>query len=115
MLALNGGSPVRTAENWPRWPIFTAETEAALKDVLGSRRWSIAGFYNGKRTREQEFARQWAEFNGVPYAVPTTNGTSSLNIALEALDVGAGDEVIVPALTWIAPATAVINVNASHR
>ncbi len=113
MLALNGGSPVRTAENWPRWPIFTAETEAALKDVLGSRRWSIAGFYNGKRTREQEFARQWAEFNGVPYAVPTTNGTSSLNIALEALDVGAGDEVIVPALTWIAPATAVINVNAT--
>lgn len=113
MLALNGGTPVRQAESWPRWPIYTAETESALKGVLASRRWSIAGFYLGKTTNEQEFSRQWAAFNGAKYCVPTTNGSSSLLIALEALDVGAGDEVIVPALTWIAPATAVVNVNAT--
>ncbi len=54
-----------------------------------------------------------ADYNGVPYCVPTTNGSSALLIALEALGIGYGDEVVVPALTWLATATAVLNVNAT--
>jgi L-glutamine:2-deoxy-scyllo-inosose/3-amino-2,3-dideoxy-scyllo-inosose aminotransferase len=99
-------------QGWPSWPIHTAETAEALAAVLTSRRWSVSGAWTGRTTREQEFAGRWAEFNGVPYCVPTANGSSSLLISLEALDVGAGDEVIVPAMTWVAPATAVLNVNA---
>jgi dTDP-4-amino-4,6-dideoxygalactose transaminase len=113
MLALNGGKPVRSAESWPNWPVHTPDTQKALADVLGSQRWSIAGVYAGRPTREQEFSKRWAEYNGAKYCVPTTNGSSALLIALEALDVGVGDEVIVPALTWVAPATAVVNVNAT--
>lgn len=113
MLALNGGTPIRHVEDWPTWPVHTPATAKALEDVLKSQRWSIAGVYVGQPTRERIFADQWAAYNGVKYAVATTNGSSALLIALEALDVGAGDEVIVPAMTWIAPATAVLNVNAT--
>lgn len=58
------------------------------------------------------FAREWAEFNGSRYAALLTNGTHTLQVALETLDVGAGDEVIVPGLTWQATASAVCDVNA---
>lgn len=112
MLALNGGTPIRRADSWPAWPVHTPETLKALQGVLESQRWSIAGVYVGQPTREREFSEKWAAFNGVKHAVCTTNGSSALLIALEALDVGAGDEVIVPGLTWIAPATAALNVNA---
>src|SRR5688500_14642834 len=104
MLALNGGTPIRRADSWPAWPVHTPETLKALQGVLESQRWSIAGVYVGQPTREREFSEKWAAFNGVKHAVCTTNGSSALLIALEALDVGAGDEVIVPGLTWIAPA-----------
>ncbi len=113
MLAINGGTPIRRADSWPAWPVHTAETQKALTSVLTSQRWSIAGVYVGAPTREQTFSKAWAEYNGAKHAVCTTNGSSALLIALEALDVGAGDEVIVPALTWIAPATAALNVNAT--
>lgn len=111
-LALSGGTPVASAADWPRWPIYTRDTVRALEGVLASGRWSISGAWTGQSPREQEFARRWAAWNGSKFAVPTANGTSSLVIALEALDVGAGDEVIVPALTWVAPATAAMEVNA---
>jgi dTDP-4-amino-4,6-dideoxygalactose transaminase len=111
-LAIVGGPAMRAQESWPKWPIATAATHAALGSVLASRRWSVSGAWTGRMPREQEFGRAWAAFNGVPYCVPTANGTGALVCALEALDVGAGDEVIVPALTWVAPATASLAVNA---
>jgi len=110
-LAIRGGTPVRVGA-WPEWPAHGPSTEAALRAVLSSGRWSVSGAWTGRITREQEFARAYAAYNRVPYCVPTANGTSSLVIALESLDVGAGDEVIVPAMTWVAPATASVNVNA---
>jgi L-glutamine:2-deoxy-scyllo-inosose/3-amino-2,3-dideoxy-scyllo-inosose aminotransferase len=58
------------------------------------------------------FAREWAEFSGSRFAALLTNGTHTLQVALETLDIGAGDEVIVPGLTWQATASAVCDVNA---
>ncbi|MGQ9559195.1 MAG: DegT/DnrJ/EryC1/StrS family aminotransferase [Candidatus Oleimicrobiaceae bacterium] len=58
------------------------------------------------------FAQEWAAFHNSTYCVLLTNGTHSLQVALEALDIGAGDEVIVPGLTWQATAAAVCDVNA---
>ncbi|MBL8957535.1 MAG: DegT/DnrJ/EryC1/StrS family aminotransferase [Myxococcaceae bacterium] len=112
MLALNGGTPIRRNEEWPKWPIHTPETTKALQAVLESQRWSISGTYAGAPARDRTFSEKWAAYNGVKYAVGCTNGSAALLIALEALDVGAGDEVIVPGLCWIAPATAALNVNA---
>jgi dTDP-4-amino-4,6-dideoxygalactose transaminase len=111
-LAIRGGSPVCGSDRWPEWPVHGPDTVAALAAVVTSGRWSVSGAWTGRITREQEFSRRFAEYCGTPYCVPTANGTSALVVALEALDVGAGDEVIVPGLTWVAPATAALNVNA---
>jgi L-glutamine:2-deoxy-scyllo-inosose/3-amino-2,3-dideoxy-scyllo-inosose aminotransferase len=112
-LAINGGSSVRSDEKkWPKWPQYTASTIAQLTSVLESGRWTISGRWTGVEAKESEFARQWACFNSVPYCVLTPSGTTALTISLEALDIRAGDEVIIPGLTWVATASAVVNVNA---
>lgn len=113
MLATNGGKPVR-AKPWPIWPRYTDnKLLEQVKSVLKSGRWTISGPYNGQPLVERTFAQAWADFHDTPYCVPTANGSSALLIALEALDVGAGDEVIVPCWTWVATATAVLRVNAT--
>lgn len=61
----------------------------------------------------QQFESSFAEFIGTKYAVSVTNGTHALHLALSALDVGPGDEVIVPSFTMIAVANAVRYVGAT--
>jgi L-glutamine:2-deoxy-scyllo-inosose/3-amino-2,3-dideoxy-scyllo-inosose aminotransferase len=58
------------------------------------------------------FEKEWAAFNKSKFCALLTNGTHALQVALETLDIGAGDEVIVPGLTWQATASAVCDVNA---
>lgn len=108
ILAINGGEPVRdTKKNpWPPWPVWDENDEKALLEVLHSGVWS----YNGPK--EKEFNRKFAEFTGAKYAISASNGTVTLQLALEALGIGFGDEVIVPGLTWQATAASVIDVNA---
>lgn len=110
-LAVHDAAPIRTGP-WPAWPQPSPGTEAALRDVLHSGRWSISGPYRGEDTRERRFARAFAAFNGSAHCVPTASGTAGLMIALEACGIGAGDEVIVPALSWVASASTVLGVNA---
>lgn len=107
-LALKGGSPARDVKTnpWPKWPVWGKEEEVALLEVLHSGIWS----YNGPK--ETEFNRLFAEFTGTKYAICTVNGTITMQIALESLGIGIGDEVIVPGLTWQATAATVIDVNA---
>lgn len=107
-LAMNGGVPCRDPikKPWPKWPVWGKEEERALLEVLHSGVWS----YNGPK--ETEFNRLFAEFTGVKHAICTVNGTLTMQIALEALGIGVGDEVIVPGLTWQATAATVIDVNA---
>lgn len=110
-LAINGGSPV-WREGWPPWPQHDARTSERVVTALDSGRWTVSGGWTGAQPYEQILARKFAEFVEVPYCVSTDHGSSSLVIALEALGVGGGDEVIVPVLTWVATATAVLIVNA---
>lgn len=110
-LAILGGEPVRK-KPWPIWPRADKNTEKLLRDVLYSGRWTISGCYNGKKPYERQFAEAFAEFHNVPYCVPTANGSSALKIALEALEVGYGKEVLVPGLTWVACASSVLAVGA---
>jgi L-glutamine:2-deoxy-scyllo-inosose/3-amino-2,3-dideoxy-scyllo-inosose aminotransferase len=104
-LAVRGGTPVRT-KPWPKWPQCGKKEIDLISKVTASGNWSFDG------PLEHEFARRFAEFAGVKHAVLVANGTVSLEIALKALDIVPGDEVIVPPTTWYATATAVINIGA---
>jgi L-glutamine:scyllo-inosose aminotransferase/L-glutamine:2-deoxy-scyllo-inosose/3-amino-2,3-dideoxy-scyllo-inosose aminotransferase len=110
-LAVSGGSPVVSAD-WPSWPAPGPHAGDLLAATLASERWTLSGPWTGRPSNEQEFAARFAAFNEVGHCVPTASGTTALTIALEALGVGAGDEVIVPGLTWVASASSVLNVNA---
>jgi L-glutamine:2-deoxy-scyllo-inosose/3-amino-2,3-dideoxy-scyllo-inosose aminotransferase len=61
---------------------------------------------------EAEFQQRFAEFQTAKHGVLVSNGTVALQLALEALDIGYGDEVILPVNTWQATALAVVDVNA---
>lgn len=111
-LAVNGGTPVGRLE-WPIWPPSSTDLESDVVETLRSGRWTISGPYRGQPSRESLFGDAFARYCGARFGVPTCNGTHALVTALEALDVGPGDEVIVPGLTWVADATAVINLNAT--
>ncbi|MEM9461353.1 MAG: DegT/DnrJ/EryC1/StrS family aminotransferase [Myxococcota bacterium] len=110
-LAIEGGPPVRTSP-WPKWPRADARTQEVLLDVLHGKRWTLSGRYDGKASYEQQFAAAFARYNGVAHCTPTTNGSTALVIALKALGVGYGDEVLVPGLTWVACPLAVLECGA---
>jgi L-glutamine:2-deoxy-scyllo-inosose/3-amino-2,3-dideoxy-scyllo-inosose aminotransferase len=76
-------------------------------DALHSERWAISSLYNGSVLYERRFAEQFARYLGARRCVPVDHCSSALIIALEALGIEHGSEVIVPALTWTATATAV--------
>lgn len=111
-LALHGGTSV-CSRPWPKWPQSTAKTERALMAVMRSGRWSVSGLETDDGPAfDSRFAEAFARYNGVNFCVPTANGTSALMCAMQALGIGAGDEVIVPGLTWVACASAVLAINA---
>lgn len=102
--ALLGGS--RACEfDWPAWPVHGPEERRQLLAVLESGRW-----WYGEQVRA--FEEAFAAFQGAAYAVSCTNGTTALEMALRAVGVLEGDEVIVPPYTFIATASAVITVGA---
>ena len=110
-LTIFGGSPIRK-KDWPRWPQAEIMTERYLTEVLHSGRWGIGGKYNGTRLFNLRFADEFAKFHNALYCVTVANASVGLGIALEALGVTFGDEVIVPGLTWISCASAVTRIGA---
>ena len=104
-LALNGGEPVVKRALGKRWPIFDEKEEKALLEVLRSGEWN-------RRDKVDEVGEAFAAYQDAKYGVPLANGTVALQCALKAAGVNAGDEVIVPALTFVATATSVVLVNA---
>ncbi|MBX7257125.1 MAG: DegT/DnrJ/EryC1/StrS family aminotransferase [Candidatus Hydrogenedentes bacterium] len=106
-LAINGGTPVRKeSAKWPQWPIHTESDVRLLSAITKSNRWSFDGPY------EWQFAREFAAYHRSKYGLCCANGTVGIQLAMEALDIGAYDEVIVPGITWQATAAAVLDVNA---
>ncbi len=105
-LALEGGTPVRTYPFAP-WPVFAEDEIEAVTAVLRSGK---VNYWTGEQS--QEFEREFAEFVGVGYAVTLANGTAALELALYALGIGPGDEVVVPSKTFIASASCVVRVGA---
>ncbi|WP_396625113.1 DegT/DnrJ/EryC1/StrS family aminotransferase [Luteitalea sp.] len=104
--AVLGGTPVRTAA-FPSWPVQDAREEQALVSVLKSGRWGRGG---GSQVKAFESA--YATATGARHCLATANGTSALLTVLAAMDIGAGDEVIVPPYTFVATVNAVLALNA---
>ena len=110
-LAINGGTPIRE-KPFPAWPIYGEREKQLLEEVLESRIWGFPGVEETVGPKVKELEEEFANFNGSNYAICCTNGTVSLEIALKTMEIGPGDEVIVPALTWVATAQAALLVNA---
>lgn len=85
------------------WPFFCEEHVQIVSDVLRSGK---VNYWTGSEGKlfEQEFA----DYIGVKYAIALANGTLAIELALIALGIGSGDEVIVPSRTYIATAGAVV-------
>lgn len=105
-LAIDGGSPART-NPVPSWPMFGEREETLLLEVLNSGDW---GTLTGDKVAT--FQKQFAAFQGAGYGVCVPNGSLALELALEALGVGPGDEVITSAYTFIATAGSIFSIGA---
>lgn len=95
-LAINGGTPIRT-EPFPPWPHFEEPEKQAVRAVLDS---DDVNYHRGDCGIRFEAA--FAQWVGVRYGLAVTNGGAALQCAVAACEVGPGDEVIVPAHTYIA-------------
>lgn len=89
------------------WPSFTTEEADAIRRVLLSNR---VNYWTGQECRA--FEREFAQWCGTSHAVALANGTLALDLALKALDVGPGDEVIVTPRTFIASISSIANAGA---
>ncbi|MEE8336227.1 MAG: DegT/DnrJ/EryC1/StrS family aminotransferase, partial [Candidatus Neomarinimicrobiota bacterium] len=104
-LAVFGGEPSRK-EPFPVWPRVKDHVKARLITTFLEEGWGIG---SAAITR---FDAEFAKFHDAAYCLSTSSGTAALWVALKAAGVKAGDEVIVPAYTFIATASAVLMANA---
>ncbi len=89
------------------WPSFTQEEAEAVQRVLLSNR---VNYWTGDECRQ--FEKEFAAWCGTPHAVALANGTLALDVALKALNVGPGDEVVVTPRTFMASVSCVVNAGA---
>ena len=90
------------------WPSFTQEEADAVSKVLLSNK---VNYWTGQECRE--FEKEFATFAGTQYAVALANGTVALDVALKALNIGAGDDVIVTSRTFLASASSIVTAGAN--
>lgn len=91
------------------WPVYAEDEIAAVVDVLRSGR--VNSLHHGERCAAFEAA--FTRLCDMPHAVAVANGTVALEVALRALGIGPGDEVIVPARSFVASASCVVAVGAT--
>src|SRR5690554_7914768 len=89
------------------WPSFTEEEANAVREVILSNK---VNYWTGQECRE--FEKEFAVWAGTEYAVALANGTVALDVALKALGIGSGDEVIVTSRTFLASASSIVNAGA---
>src|SRR6478672_3941663 len=108
VLAINGGTRVRS-EPYPAWPqVDQRDADAVANVVLNGQ----IGGWPEPGPRNAEFAARFASYQGASHGIVMSNGTVTMEVALKALGIGWGDEVIVPALTFAATAYAAIAAGA---
>src|SRR5438046_838212 len=93
--ALLGGKPAYTGK-FPAWPIYDQTEEKALVETLHSGRW-----FRGSGQAVSHFEEAYARLTGAKHCLATSCGTSALSTTLGALEIGPGDEVILPPYTFV--------------
>jgi len=89
------------------WPSYTEEESQAVSQILLSNK---VNYWTGKECRK--FEKEFAEFAGTQYAIAVSNGTTALDLAFVALEIGEGDEVIVTSRTFLASVSSIVNTGA---
>lgn len=89
------------------WPSFSEEEANAVRDVILSNK---VNYWTGQECRE--FEKEFAAWSGSQYAIALANGTVALDLAFQALGIGAGDEVIVTSRTFLASVSSIVNAGA---
>ncbi len=119
VLALHGGTPVRK-EDFTVWPVCDQQEEEALIEVLRSKKWWRFAFGQGVELIEPEegersqvvlFQEEFARYHGCKHGIAAANGTGTLEIGIRAMNLDIGDEILVPAYTYIGSATCVLQNN----
>jgi dTDP-4-amino-4,6-dideoxygalactose transaminase len=108
-LAIDGG-PKSVTNKLAGWPQFDEKAISAVQEVLVSGK---VNYWTGPTG--MEFERKFAAWQGSKYAISASSGTAALHIALSALGIGPGDEVIVPSYTFIASSFSVVQAGAVPR
>jgi len=108
-LAIEGG-PKAVTNKLAGWPQFDENAIKAVEQVLRSGK---VNYWTGPKG--MEFERKFAAWQGSKFAISTSSGTSALHVALSALGIGPGDEVIVPSYTFIASSFSIVQAGAIPR
>ena len=103
--AMNGTGIVDLG--FPMWPQFNPKSYDDVVECLKSGK---VNYWTCKKGFE--FEEKWAKWIGAEYAISCTNGTAALHIAISALNIGPGDEVIVPSYSFIASSFAIVQAGA---
>lgn len=90
-----GGKPL--CAGFPGWPVFDQTEEKALLDTLHSGQW-----YRGSGKAVSKFEDAYEQLTGAKHCLATASGTAALTTVLGALDIGPGDEVLLPPYTFVA-------------
>lgn len=106
-LAINGGEKVFKEPLGMDWPIFGKEEEQRLLAVLHSGKWWRGAYSDSEMSQVGAFESAFAKYHDAKYATAVANGTVAIECVLRALDLEPGAEVLVPALTFVASATAI--------
>ncbi|HIE51662.1 MAG TPA: DegT/DnrJ/EryC1/StrS family aminotransferase [Armatimonadetes bacterium] len=105
-LALKGGPPAVPEGMIKPWPWITEEDKQAIRQALEE-----ATPWRYPFPQVTALEKEWAEFVGMKYCLATNSGTSALHLAVAAAQIGPGDEVLVPAFTFLASASCVLHSN----
>jgi dTDP-4-amino-4,6-dideoxygalactose transaminase len=108
-LAINGGSKAVTNQ-MQGWPCLDENSIKAVEQVLRSGK---VNYWTGPKG--MEFEKKFAAWQGSKFAINVSSGTAALHVALSALGIGPGDEVIVPSYTFIASSFSIIQAGAIPR
>ena len=107
-LAIDGGTRVRQTP-FPSWPVHDEREVRAVTRVVESGNW---GGFPSPNVEAASFAEAFASYHTARYGNCTSSGTTALEVALKAAGVAPGDEVILPALTFVATAAAALYMGA---
>jgi perosamine synthetase len=107
MLALDGGTPVLSDGAVAPWPHITDDDRRAVLEAIDK-----ATPWHWPMDTVRELEQAWADFTGMPHVLAANSGTAALHMAVSAAGIEPGDEVLVPADTFLATASCVLQANA---